>query len=118
MQANLNSLANDKMASYIYDPLTGPTSFAQDFEAFKDTSFKFPTDTAFDVNNDGKVDAVDFNSANMAKMIEAMQDPKNLNIAKQIIAEYMTLKQKNNFDKGQSVFNERVQAGRISFDKS
>ena len=117
MQANLNSLDNDKMASYIHDPITGPTSFAQDFEAFKDASFTFPTDPAFDVDNSGTVDAVDFNSKNMAKMIEAMQDPKNLNIAKQIIAEYMTLKQKKNFDKGQSVFNERVKSGRISFDK-
>ena len=117
MQANLNSLDNDKMASYIHDPITGSTSFAQDFEAFKDASFTFPTDPAFDVDNSGTVDAVDFNSENMAKMIEAMQDPKNLNIAKQIIAEYMTLKQKKNFDLGEKKFLKMVEDGRISFDK-
>lgn len=117
MQANLNSLDNDKMASYIYDPITGSTSFAKDFKVFENASFTFPTDKALDVNNDGEINSVDFNTENMAKMIEAMQDPENLDVAKQIIAEYMTMKQKKNFDKGEKKFKEMVQDGRISFDK-
>ena len=36
-----------------------------------------------------------------------MQDPENIDIAKQVIADYMTIKQKANFDKGKKEYDAR-----------
>ena len=111
-QTNLGSLDNDKMYTYIYDAWTGPTSFSEDITALEGATFsiKVPKDHPLNTNNDEVVDIQDFQIAgvDIDAMLEAMQDPENIDIAKQVIADYMTIKQKANFDKGKKIYDERL----------
>ncbi len=111
-QTNLGSLDNDKMYTYIYDAWTGPTSFAKDITALEGATFSLevPDGHNLDANNDNVVNIEDFQVAgvDIEAMLEAMQDPENIDIAKQVIADYMTIKQKANFDKGKTEYDKRL----------
>jgi len=111
-QTNLNSLSDDNMSSYIHDPVTGATSFAQDIKKLKGSTFSIAVEegSALDPSGDGKFTAADFKveNADINKMLEMIEsDPK---IGKPIIAEYLTLKQKANFDRGETEYKERQKA--------
>jgi hypothetical protein len=120
-QTNLNSLNDENMASYIHDPVTGATSFAQDIRALEGSEFKvikgFDFDaipvqegSVLDPNNDGEFTAEDFKveGADIDTMLEMIKsDPK---IGKPIIAEYLTLKQEANFNRGKNEYEKRQKA--------
>ena len=118
-QTNLNSLSDENMSSYIHDPVTGATSFAQDIMALEGSEFtaikgfKFdpiPVEEGgvLDPNDDGQLTAEDFKveGADIKTMLEMIEsDPK---IGRPIIAEYLTLKQKANFDRGEAEYKRRL----------
>tara|TARA_R100000700_G_scaffold1922_4_gene4285 strand:+ start:5646 stop:6800 length:1155 start_codon:yes stop_codon:yes gene_type:complete len=112
-ETNLNSLDNDKMYTYIYDAWTGPKSFAEEIKAIEGATFSIqvPENHPLDTTGDGTVDIQDFQvkGIDIDTMLEAMQDPENIDIAKQVIADYMTIKQKINYEKGKKIYDERQQ---------
>ena len=109
-QTNLASLDNDKMYTYIYDAWTGPTSFADDIRSIEGLTFdiKVEEGNELDTNSDGIVTAADFTSGDIDAMLEAMEDPKNVDIAKQVIADYMSLKQFKNYKRGKDEYDKRL----------
>ena len=115
MANNKRRINKDKIRTYFYEDITGTNStFAKDILAHKDfegvdlDELGFGMDAKFkgaDTDEDGTLTTEEFKAAGLTMedrelIVEEMLKPENFDIAQTYLADYMTRKQKQSYDRG------------------
>ena len=115
MANNKRRINKDKIRTYFYEDITGTDStFAKDVLAHEDfegvdlDELGFGMDAKFkgaDTDKDGTLTTEEFKAAGLTiedreLIVEEMLKPENFDIAQMYLADYMTRKQKQSYDRG------------------
>ena len=114
MANNKRRINKDKIRTYFLEDITGTnTTFAEDLLEHKDfkgidlNKLAYGMDVRFNdaAGDDGILTTEEFKDANLTiedrkLIVEEMLKPENFEIAQTYLADYMTLKQKQSYDKG------------------